>query len=351
MLTFHYLPLNMPAFLRRLLAFDRGSEHRLRALIWAVSFAFPLRIRLYWLRIKGKYPICIALTEHIGDIAAAEPLAKRVRDEYPKASIHWIILKQHAALVEHNPDIDFVIRTPCVSGWFYLSRYVSFDRTLDLHVHPRECSICKWPRITSPFQQANISSSNYYNYGSLLAVFSNLAAIPFLDAKPTIHLTYDDTRTAAKATPEKEFIVVHCVSRDDQKNWPAENWQELVNLIIKNTNLLVVELGTTAILTETPRTRNLCGQLSIRESAALIAKASFFIGIDSAPAHFANAMSTQALILLGSYASFETYTPFSGHNLRSGKLRTLQTPGSIKELTVECVWRACLEQTVSFALS
>lgn len=68
---------------------------------------------------------------------------------------------------------------------------------------------------------------------------------------------------------------------------------------------------------ERPVAANLAGQLSLKELAALTARARLFIGVDSAPMHIAAAVGTPALALFG--PSGEALwgpwgTPSTGHH-------------------------------------
>lgn len=48
------------------------------------------------------------------------------------------------------------------------------------------------------------------------------------------------------------------------------------------------------------------------ETAEVIGQAGLFVGIDSGPAHMANAMGTDGVILLGQLFDFTDYLPYSG---------------------------------------
>ena len=52
---------------------------------------------------------------------------------------------------------------------------------------------------------------------------------------------------------------------------------------------------------------------TFHENAALVKRASLFIGVDSCFAHIANCFNVPSVILLGSYKSFGKHTPFSNY--------------------------------------
>ena len=99
------------------------------------------------------------------------------------------------------------------------------------------------------------------------------------------------------------FVVIHCVSSEVIRDWPREKWIELVAEILEELGLPVVEIGTRAVVVtrDAIRRRSLCGKLSIQQTAEVMRRAALFIGIDSGPAHIANAVGSPGVILLGGY--------------------------------------------------
>jgi heptosyltransferase-3 len=57
---------------------------------------------------------------------------------------------------------------------------------------------------------------------------------------------------------------------------------------------------------------SLCGRLSIAETAEVIRRAAFFIGVDSAGAHMANVWRIPSLLLFGHYKGQRAWTPYEG---------------------------------------
>src|SRR3978361_1478120 len=84
--------------------------------------------------------------------------------------------------------------------------------------------------------------------------------------------------------------------------------------ILPATGLPIVEVGLQTLVVRPDDTwgQTFCGMLSIMETAEVIRRARFFIGIDSGPAHLANAVKTPGVVLLGRMGYFRQYTPFTG---------------------------------------
>src|SRR5262249_42516416 len=77
-------------------------------------------------------------------------------------------------------------------------------------------------------------------------------------------------------------------------------------------------------------------QLSILQTAEVIRRARFFIGVDSGPAHLANALKVPGIVLLGRLSVFRQYMPFNGFFASASPLvKMVRNPaGPVSELTV-----------------
>jgi heptosyltransferase-3 len=73
--------------------------------------------------------------------------------------------------------------------------------------------------------------------------------------------------------------------------------------------------------------------------ANIISGALFFIGIDSGPAHIANAFEIPGLILLGEFKNFKNHMPYSGA-YEHGRASIYHYPnGSSAEIPLDIVWQ------------
>ncbi|WP_394330469.1 glycosyltransferase family 9 protein [Spirosoma radiotolerans] len=139
----------------------------------------------------------------------------------------------------------------------------------------------------------------------------------------------DSVRQGVKALNLPDHaIVIHCQSSHVLKDWPAANWNKLVEWLLDTYPYPILEVGqTTTISLNNPRSISLCGKLSLLETAEVIRGADLFIGIDSGPAHMANAMTIEAIILLGQLFDFVDYLPYSGRYKRGEGITILNDFG------------------------
>jgi len=261
---------------------------------------------------ETKKIIGIFLLEHLGDIIACEPVARYLKRMNPDAFVVWGVKKTYGELVENNPYIDMTILIHCLSEKLMLSNAGLFDEIVDLHFPDRYCSLCSRP-LNKHYDSSKINLKNYFHYGSLLSAMSQCARLPALDDKPSVYIPLSALRNVDNLHLPDKFIVINCTSNAPEKGWPVEKWIQLLTKIKDRIGLHVFEIGMETFLDESLLlSRSLCGKLSILESAEVIRRAKLFIGIDSGPAHLANAIGTYGIILTGDYLGFEKYNPFSG---------------------------------------
>jgi len=136
---------------------------------------------------------------------------------------------------------------------------------------------------------------------------------------PHLRPTTADERAAA-AIVRGEFVALAPGSIWGSKRWPY--YAELAATLAEHVAVVVVggpddvELGDAIVQAVRPSDRqavNACGRLTLRESAALIGRASALVTNDSAPLHLATAMGTPVVALFG-----PTVTEFGFGPLRAG---------------------------------
>ncbi len=256
--------------------------------------------------------IAVGLIEHMGDIVACEPVSRYLKSEYPDSHVIWCVREEYKELIDTNPYIDETLVVNCLTEWIYLKENGIFDKVVDLHIHNRICPVCN-VKLKNINGNAVVTGENYFYFGSLLSAFCRSAGIPIVDGKPNVYIPSTIVERVNFLNLPDQYIVFHCASNEKEKDWDEKKWVELSKYIIKNYKIPIVEIGTKSIL-ENGKVKfiNLCGKTSILESAEIIRRAILFIGVDSGPAHLANAVETPGIVLLGHYRNFKRYIPFTG---------------------------------------
>jgi len=295
---------------------------------------------------KGQELIAVVRTEHFGDIVAAEPISRYVRSLHPNAYIVWFVKPSYHELIDFNPEIDETFKEFCVTQRKALFEKNIFDKIYELQFSNNNyCATCN-VSIDNPIAlRKGINVHTYLSFGNLLEVFARTAdligdKVPFpADDQPRLYLQDQHRRKADSLQLPEKFIVIHCQSNYAPKDWPADRWNQLIIWMAKNYSYQIVEIGLKSNLdVKEPVYRNLCGQLSILETAEVIRRADFFIGLDSGPSHLANAVGTTGVILMGSLGAFPTYNPYSGKYGRQENAFFVRQAGSpCAELSLEFV--------------
>ena len=284
--------------------------------------------------------IAIIRTEHFGDIVAAEPIARQVRELHPHDYIVWIVRPVFRELIEHHPAIDevwshtSVLRRllVCQSGVFdkiyNLEFWQSNQDTISGHVHHNSVAALK-----------DITVFNYFNKGNLLTIFQLCADLPLKDGAPRVFVSDSDRLKINALNLPKKLIVVHCSSNYPAKDWSVPNWEKLILWVMEAKGYYVAEIGLKSNNNiKHPHYLNLCGQYSILQTAEIIRRADYFIGIDSGPAHLANAVGTYGILLFGKLNTFDRYMPYSGDYRNTKNARLISKTGkTCAELEYEWV--------------
>ncbi|MCE6991356.1 glycosyltransferase family 9 protein [Dyadobacter sp. CY323] len=269
---------------------------------------------------KGQKLIAIVRTEHFGDIIAAEPISRYVKSIYPDSYIVWFVKPVYHHLVEFNPSVNEVFDEFCATERKVLMDGGVFDDVFELQFrNNNHCPQCDVYYENPVALSRDITIFNYFDYGNLLEVFAQTAGlIPVNSSFPAddqlkLYLQDAHRKKVDSINLPERFIVLHCRSNYPPKDWPSDRWEQLVEWLAGRYDYQIIEIGQKSDLhVKTSAYRNLCGHLSILETAEVIRRAAFFIGLDSGPSHLGNATGTFGMILMGSLNNFPDYNPYSG---------------------------------------
>lgn len=300
--------------------------------------------------------ILVGLIEHIGDIIACEPVSRYLRNAHPTAEISWAVSKSYRTLIDANPNIDNTIVLDCLTDWIKKTKHESFDLIVDLHVNYRVCECCRIPLLK---QHGNplVNAHEWFDYGSILEAFSIGAGLPPLSVTPRMYIDKDTEEAVNGLGLPTEYCVIHRESNNVIKDWKTDKWLKTIAWIRQKYGLPIVEVGSSkpsTMLLEIPDVIDLKNKTSLLATAEVIKRAKLFIGVDSGPAHMANAMGTPGVVLLGRIGVFRKYNPFSGRYADDGAevriLRNLKGPASeipIEEMTEAVAYLLSLDAVSS----
>ena len=279
----------------------------------------------------------LALTQHIGDLVAAEPASRYLAERTGRPTT-WAVRGDLAKIVQCFPAVGRVVPLDSLTQWDAMRR--TARGAIDFHVDGGWCErhAHKLRRPGCP-----VTRENYYAHGPLLVAFAKAAGLPppeswAIDLTPRLDLPPEAHAAAEAADLPEKFAVFHCRSNQDTRDWTEDKWRQLAASL----DVPVVEVGLKSVCGGVANVTDLCGRLDLLATAAVIGRASLFVGIDSGPAHFANAMGPPGVILLGKYGGFDRYLPYTGRYGGPGAI-VIQHDQPVRELPVEAPLSACRE--------
>lgn len=318
--------------------------------VWIAARGFvrqfwQIQVGKLWRLISGRghETIAIGLIEHMGDIVAAEPVCRQVRGRHPDAHIIWFARDPYMELLASNSVIDQSLSVSCLTQWMLLRESGLFQGVYDLHLPGRICPTCQVPLEKREGNQ-EITTSNYYRHGTLLAIACQNAALSIIDEGPHLSIPERVSKKVSGIGLPDTFIAVHCRANESTRDWTEQKWGELARRVSADLAIPIVEIGSDGVLGGEVGIRNLCGKLSILETAEVIRKAEVFIGVDSGPAHLANAAGTFGILLLGRYRAFDRYLPYSGRYGDGSNAILLFSDGPAAEISVDQVFRSVVKR-------
>jgi len=131
-----------------------------------------------------------------------------------------------------------------------------------------------------------------------------------IDPRPTIFLTKNEVAEAEAVWGEKsesnKRIILAPGGGFSEKCWGDQNFSHLINLLLKNKNYQICIIGSEEdknriSANDSSQLTNLCGKLSLRQSAAMVSLADFVVCNTSLCMHLAGAFKVPALTLLGEW--------------------------------------------------
>lgn len=317
---------------------------------WLYDF---LQIKIYKLFNPNQHLIGVLLAEHFGDIVACEPLSRELKKKYPNSRIYWIVRKPYRELLDFNPNIDVVVEEYSVLYSMLLIKKYPFDILHNCHLSGLRRYNYLRKTLQNPHAiSLNILTDNYFNHGNILEVFAKVGGLPILKEVPKIYIPESVITAVDKLKLPQKFIVMHCHSNYSPKDWQVYYWEKLALDLLANFDYSVIEIGLKSTLNINQKGyTNLCGKLSLLETAEVIKRADFFVGIDSGPAHFANAVGTYGFLLFGKLGDFNHYMPYSGEYEAKTNAKFIVKEGQpCSELDYDEVWNVISERVESAVL-
>lgn len=277
--------------------------------------------------------VLVTKLRHHGDVLLASPVPSALKRQLPQATIDALVYQDTRDMLSEHPalsQLHLVTKRGSLAAEWQLLRALR-ARRYDLLIHLTSSARGAWlARVLKPAVSVAPShpGSIYRNSFTHLypqanarhMVECNLDALRRIglwpeetDKKLVLVAGADAEREAERHLQELElsagkFVLIHPSSRWQFKCWPEKKVAELATRLAERGYPLLFTSGPDSEETEmiqrilarlTFRAPSLAGKLSLKQLAALTARARLFIGMDSAPMHIASAMGTPVVALFG----------------------------------------------------
>lgn len=289
--------------------------------------------------------ILIIQTAFIGDTILASHFARAVKDQFPDSEIHFFLRKGNESVIQGLSTVAKVWvwdkqggKTRNLIKLIMGLRQIRFDHVFNLHRHFNSglVSACMKARFKAGFKQNPLSFFYTHKVDHLIPhkcfagvwheVQRNLQllqrAVPTLIIsdqsklyKPELPLS---EKNFTKVAPHVsgEYFVVAPASVWFTKAWSEEKYKQLTEGLALKGKVLFIGAPSDKELCDRIRsgienTANLCGQLSLLDSAALMKTARRVFVNDSAPLHLASCVNAKTTAIFCSTVPEFGYTPLA----------------------------------------
>ncbi|MDR0617432.1 MAG: hypothetical protein LBG23_01460 [Endomicrobium sp.] len=210
-------------------------------------------------------------------------------------------------VVKYNPFVDYILDVPNPDKWECIKKQLSKNiKIVNLQVGHRIENVPGTALENDVRRYMNVC--NMYSFdNSILSSFSQYSAIPSLKMTPKFYLRDDVNENLPHS-----YIVFHCCSNENRKNWKQNKWNILAEKIFEQKKY-VVEVGVKSVINSNSKYYiNKTNLRDLHKIANVIKNSTLFLGVDSSFSHFANAFEKQAVLIFWSYGLFKIYNPYSG---------------------------------------
>jgi heptosyltransferase-2 len=290
--------------------------------------------------------VLIVQTAFIGDVVLATALVESVRHKWPDAAIDLVVIPKAANAVENNPNLRRVItfdkrrRHRRLYHLWKLARKLRAER-YDLALAPHRSlrsALLVWLAGIPQRVGFNRSAAPWLFHHRVVyrqkhEVERNLDLLrPFgggEEMPPKIYWTAEDDKIVddwlnKKTRQPRHLIALAPGSVWPTKRWPQEYFEDLAWEISEHLGSLVVLIGgpEDAKLCERIRVAvggacfSVAGELTLRQTAALLRRCDLLISNDSAPTHLGVAAGCRVMTIFGSTVPAFGFAPYDPNGER-----------------------------------
>jgi ADP-heptose:LPS heptosyltransferase len=283
--------------------------------------------------------ILILRFSSIGDIVLTSPVMRCIKSQLPDSIIHFATKKQNASLLQYNPFIDKLhLLDKDLKELNKTLKAEKFDLILDLHHNLRTFMI--WSKL-----RVKRHTVDKLNWEKWLIVRFKINILPYvhivdryMDTAAHIGVRNDGQGLDFFINPNESlkgfdlphaYVVYAIGGQHNTKKLPFEKQLQLLGTIHQN----IILIGGTEdnpqgekLASASPNVINLCGKLSIHQSALLMQGADKVYSHDTGMMHIAAALRKPIVSIWGNTIPEFGMTPYYpvGFDVRSNVIKEVK---------------------------
>lgn len=257
----------------------------------------------------------IIQTAFIGDVILATAVVEKLYQHYPESQIDFLVRKGNESLLEHHPFLHEVLiwdkKNKKYDGLKQITKQVAqnkYDVVINLHRFASSglVTALSGAKQKRGFKKNPLSLSFTHKFphnigdGSHEIERNQLLITELTDgtaAHPKLYPTNLDYKTI-EPYKKQDYVCMAPTSVWFTKQLPASQWVKLIHKINDQQTIYLLggpddrdQCEEICQLSKSKQVVNLCGKLSLLESAALMQTAKMNYVNDSAPLHIASSMN------------------------------------------------------------
>ncbi|MEK7253403.1 MAG: glycosyltransferase family 9 protein [Bacteroidota bacterium] len=280
--------------------------------------------------------ILVIQTAFIGDVILATPVLEKIHRHFPDAQLDFLLRKGNEGLLENHPFVHEVLVWDKSKSKYrnLISLIFSLrSRKYDLVVNLQRFLSTGFLTVFS-----GAKTTVGFDKNPLSFLFSHRLPHPIGDAKKSVHEVernlsliekwtdnqfvppriYPSEQAFSKVFFPEKYICIAPAAVWFTKQYPFEKWLEFINKVGEDTSIFLLGGKQDRVFCEQlkqatahPKVRNLAGELSFLESAALMKNARMNFVNDSGALHLASAMNAPVAAIFCSTVPAFGFTPLS----------------------------------------
>ncbi|HOW87191.1 MAG TPA: glycosyltransferase family 9 protein [Candidatus Omnitrophota bacterium] len=257
--------------------------------------------------------ILVVTLSNFGDVIMTTPVIMALARKFPHAKITTVVSPRARNVLQRSQDIHNIViynkKAPILEKLKFIMelRKRPYDLVVDLRntAIPFLVSCKKRTPLFRKFKKVNMRDRHLEVLGMVEKEVPEPPPFQFFNQADEVFALR--TLDAAGIKEKSGWILVAPGAASERKRWPAENFKEVIKALHEQTGKKIVLVGTLeekpvadAIASDLPGiVGNVCGELLLSETAALVANASLVVANDSAIMHLGFELDTPTLGIFG----------------------------------------------------